>query len=226
MNHSSDELQSDIPGFQRWERVMQSGPQAGAALLTISGPSCAGKSTLVEALASSAPAFLETTAGNPYLPALLSQGFGQFDAAANQEWFLSQMHRFISDADPSKPLVLDQDPAAIVFTYSRMWHDDGKISVKNFERLNDQLLKLEDRLARWRCPRVAVFLDAPATVLHHRASTREGCGAVPPLAWFERIRTYFCEFLLRFPQAIAISTVESSPDETRRRVRDLLQAGS
>jgi deoxyadenosine/deoxycytidine kinase len=191
-------------------------------MLAIAGPSGVGKSTLARALAAHGNVFLETTTGNPYLPDLLAGRLDRFDAVKNQEWFLHRMSVHIQQADPGRVLVLDQDPAAIVFTYGRMWLESGKIPESAFAHLVERLIDVEQAASRWRVPRTTIILDAPAAVLHQRVETRDRKQA-PPLEWFGTIQRYFAELRSHFQNAVVVSTAETSPDEVLRSALVLLE---
>jgi len=192
-------------------------------VISICGPSGVGKTTVIKGLAKLCPTFIETTKGNPHLKGLL-EGRKEFNAAANQEWFLKRIGRYIAKAKPNLPLVLDQDPAAIVFGYAKMFLDEGKMNSTDYELLLEQLMKIETSLQRWRSPRTVLFLDAPPVILHRRALNRaDGKSSVPPLKWFERNRNYFVNLFTCFPKAIRISTVDHSADEIVERARGLIE---
>lgn len=192
-------------------------------VLAISGPSGVGKTTVVSALAKSYPTFIETTRGNPHLEALL-KGEQDFNASANQEWFLQRAGEHIARADPGSPLVIDQDPAAIVLAYARMFHEDGKMSLLQYFALLEHLLNIEETLHAWKSPRTVLFLDAPPDVLYRRVLKRSGETGTPPPTWFDRVRSYFVELFACFPNAITISTINNSPDQIVSRVKELIEA--
>lgn len=203
--------ESVVSHLVKWRSALEAAKHfKGRPLLAIAGPSGVGKSTLVNALASHSPIFRETVEDNPYLPKLLAGRIDQFDAAANQQWFLTKISGHIEKADPQLSLVLDQDPAAIVFTYSRMWLNGGHISQSAFSGLVESLIELENLAARWQSPRITLLLDAPAEVLHQRVSARDGKNT-PPVDWFRKARTSFHELQPYFPNARTVSTVESTP---------------
>src|SRR6266850_3095972 len=158
---------------------------AHSVLLTVCGPSGAGKTTIVERLKKTYPAYVEVPEGNNELRSLL-QGKEGFDATRNQRWFLEQIMEFVARADPNSPLVLDQDPAAIIFAYSRMFRDQGLIRHREYRLLLKQLERIERRLKHWRTPRIIYFLDAPPIVLRARVLKRCGREQTPPLWWFVR----------------------------------------
>jgi len=193
-----------------------------APLLTICGPSGAGKTTVVGVMASNYPVCLETAEENPHLKGLLKRKKG-FDAAANQEWFLARIAESVSHAKPDAPLILDQDPAAVVLAYSRMFFEDGKISEAQYSALLRRLLEIEEKLQAWMRPRAVLCLDAPADVLRKRVVQRGGESRTPPLPWFHRIRTHFLDLFSRFPNAIRVSTVHLSPEQVISRAKDLVE---
>ena len=182
-----------------------------ASILSLCGPSGVGKTTVVRALSNRYPVFIETTNGNPHLKGLL-QGNLDFNAAANQEWFLRRIGRCISRANSRSPLILDQDPAAIVLAYSRIFLEDGKMTETQYASLLERLMKIEEKLKEWRCPRTVLLLDAPADVLRQRVFQRWGKSRTPPLTWFERVRNHFVQLFTCFPNAIVVSTVNLSAE--------------
>src|SRR5262249_21707294 len=140
-----------------------------------------------------------------------------------QEWFLRLVTEHIADANPRLPLVLDQDPAAIVLAYSRMFYEDGLITTAQYESLFQDLLRVEEMLNRWRSPRAVLCLDAPAEVLRKRVVQRTSESHTPPLLWFERLRMNFLELFERFPNAVPVSTVELPPEQVISCARSLLE---
>lgn len=208
---------------QQWQTLIRSKKASTTPVLSICGPSGVGKTTVVKILANSYPVFVETTKGNPYLESLL-KGKADFDAAANQKWFLRRIGQHISRANPRSPLILDQDPAAIVLAYSRMFLEDGKMTKAQYASLLERLLKIEEKLHDWTCPRIVLFLDAPADVLRQRILKRWGTSHTPPLKWFDRVRNHFVQLFTCFPNAITASTVELSPEQVISRARALIKS--
>ena len=207
---------------KRWHEIVSLANKNTYPVLSICGPSGVGKSTLAKALAKNHPTFIETTDGNPHLEALL-QGKTDFNASANQDWFLQRVGRYISRANPRSPLILDQDPAAIVFSYSKMFLDDEKMNEDQYVLLLERLLKIEAKLQAWKCARTVLFLDAPADVLRQRVLQRYGKRHTPNIKWFERVRNNFVQLFVCFPNAITISTVEFSPVQIFSRAELLIQ---
>ena len=199
-------------------------PQEGSkpfTLLSVCGPSGSGKTTVCRSLADTWPAYLEDVEGNPYLQKLLERS-SEFDAAGNQKWFLDRIGRFVKAA-PAGPVVLDQDPSAIVLAYSRMFFDVGKITECQYNSLLEELLHIEQVLLRWKVPRTVLCLDAPAEVLQQRVVQRWGITHTPPLAWFVRVRSHFLDLFSRFPNAIKVSTVELSVEKVVSLAKHLLK---
>lgn len=207
---------------QQWRTLLRRNRIGEAPVLSICGPSAVGKTTVVKALAVDYPAFIETTDGNPYLRDLL-HGSEVFDATGNQEWFLHRIGDHVADADPRLPLVLDQEPGAIVFAYARMFRDESRITNENWTRLTRELLRLEAQLSRWSCPRVVLVLDAPPEVLHARALQRSGADRTPPITWFVRLREHFQEFSQRLPNKLVLSTAGCKPTDVVTQARRLLE---
>jgi len=208
---------------QEWQTLIRHKKIGLVPVLSICGPSGVGKTTVIKTLADNYPVFIETTEGNPHLEALLN-GSPNFNASANQQWFLERIGKHISSASRNLPLILDQDPAAIVLAYSRMFMEDDKISKAQYSSLLRRLLKIEEKLQNWKCPRTVLFLDAPADVLHQRVLQRSGKTHTPPLKWFDRVRNHFLELLPHFPNAIIASTVELSPQQIISRARGLIKS--
>src|SRR5882672_1437875 len=102
----------------QWETAIQNRQEGSKQfkMMSVCGPSGSGKTTVCRALGNACQVYLEDVHDNPYLQKLLDGG-GDFDAAANQQWFLDRIARFIEAAQDG-PIVLDQDPAAIVLAYS------------------------------------------------------------------------------------------------------------
>ena len=190
-------------------------------LLTIAGPSGSGKTTVARSLSREYATFIEDVSKNPHLEALRSGA--PFDAYANQRWFLDQMGAFLRAARTDVPIVLDQDPAAIVRVYARMFHDEQRISGAQYRTLLLDLLRVESMLTRRNTRRAVVFLDAPAAVLRERAELR-GDASVPPESWFDSVRHYFRELQSRVPAAPVIPTDELSSDEVVKTIRHILDA--
>lgn len=193
-----------------------------APIVVVCGPSGAGKTTVVRQLADKYPVYVETTVGNPYLQALL-EGTDDFDATANQQWFLDRIGEHISQASPHRSLVLDQDPAAIVLVYSRMFFDAGSITERQYHSLLQRLMEVEDSLTRWTSPRAVLCLDAPAEVLHERVLRRSTDAKIPPVEWFTNVRNGFQRLFARLPNATVISTVELTPGEITSRAQHILE---
>jgi deoxyadenosine/deoxycytidine kinase len=206
----------------QWRTAIRHNMTAAEPVLSICGPSGVGKTTVVMALANVYPAFIETTKGNPYLKGLLA-GKSDFNAAANQRWFLRRISQHISRASSRSPLILDQDPAAIVLAYSRMFLEDGKMTEEQYASLLERLLKIEEKLQDWRCPRTVLLLDAPADVLRQRIFQRWGRSRTPPLNWFKRVRNHFVQLFTYFPNAIVVSTVNLSSEQVIARAKSLIE---
>jgi deoxyadenosine/deoxycytidine kinase len=195
-----------------------------APVLSICGPSCSGKSSTARALAAEYPTYIEIPEENPYLRALVEDST-TFDAMANQMWFLRRMGDFIKDADSYRPMVLDQDPSAIVFVYARIFRDEFRISDSDYVRLTEELKQVEEKLQQWSSPRKVLVLDAPAEMLHARAVQRLKPGCAPPVEWFVKIRTYFQEFSRSLPKKLVLSTADTDPLEVIAMARRLIRSG-
>src|SRR5262249_25270470 len=128
-------------------------------------------------------------------------------------WFLGRVSRHVQRANRHMPLILDQDPAAIMLGYSHLFLEDGMITNNDYAALSDRLQMLEERLRDWHYPRTVIFLDAPPEVLHDRCEKRWGKTKTPPLAWFKQVRDRFRHLFSLFPSASRISTGKLSVDE-------------
>lgn len=166
--------------------------------------------------------YVELVDDNPHLNALLSDK-AEFNAAANQEWFLEKVYDFTVAANPSEPLVIDQDPAAIVMTYAQMFYDQGLISDLSYTRLVEKLFQVEVRLANWHQPRTVLMLDAPAEVLFERVRARSGPERTPSVEWFENVRSYFARLSQYFPNCVRVPTKDLTADELLIRCRQFLR---
>lgn len=210
----------------RWRRTVSGAYQRrddSAALMSVCGPSGAGKTTVVQGLQQCCGVYVECATGNPHLQQLLN-GAEDFDAAANQEWFLERVSEDLSRRDPRSPLALDQDPAAIVLAYARMFFDEGRMSEQEYVGLLTHLLEMEGVMRKWTTPRTVLCLDAPAAVLHERVQARSGRKQTPPIEWFSRLRDYFLEFFDQLPNAIRVSTVDHSLVDVVNQAKALLEA--
>jgi deoxyadenosine/deoxycytidine kinase len=206
----------------RWrEAVYRANSNDGdrALVVSVCGPSGSGKTTVVNSLSRNYSRFVESTDGNPYLEHVDARS--KANASANQQWFLSRIGEFIRCAKPERPLVLDQDPAAVVLVYSRMFRDTGLIDDDDYHRLLSDLLKVEETLSQWKTPRTTVFLDAPAKVLRERVLQRS-LGAAPSLKWFATVRRYFLELSAELPNVVVVPTAGAIPQQISSRVAEVL----
>jgi deoxyadenosine/deoxycytidine kinase len=210
---------------QRWLDIIHVKKTNTMEVLSLCGPSGVGKTTVIKVLAKKYPAFIETTVGNPHLKGFLEERI-DFNAAANQEWFLRRIGRHISRASLRSPLILDQDPAAIVLVYSRIFLEDDMMTGEQYDSLLERLLRIEHKLHGWKCPRTVLFLDAPAGVLRQRIVQRNGNSDAPPLEWFKRVRRRFTQLSASFPNAITMSTVRFSAEQVVARAKSLVEDNS
>ena len=217
-------IPSDI--LEEWQTKLKScagGKSSTAPLLTICGPSGSGKTAIVRTLLQQFNGYVEAAEENPYLLSLL-EGKSNFNAFANQQWFLNRIREFVHNASSRSPLILDQDPAAIVMVYSRIFREDGLIDNAGSRTLLTDLLHLEEMMSRWRTPREIFFLDAPAKVLRDRVLLRAGNVATPPLKWFTRIRHCFRELSAQLSNVTFVSTDGLTPQQISNQVAEVLGA--
>jgi deoxyadenosine/deoxycytidine kinase len=208
----------------KWDEIMLpivERKACSAPLLAVCGPSGAGKTTVVEAMGLCGTVYIEVTDSNPHLAQLLG-GLEGFDAVANQEWYLARFSEFVAQSDPELPLIVDQDPSAIVFAYARMFQRDGLMTKQNYISIVRQLLQVEKILRRWKIPRAMLFLDAPEEVLWKRVALRRREAPTPPVEWFRKLRGYFRELSERWPYAVTVSTADLCVEEVISRACDLL----
>jgi deoxyadenosine/deoxycytidine kinase len=165
--------------------------------------------------------YVEAADDNPHLLSIL-KGKPDFDAFANQQWFLNRIREFLHNANPRRPVILDQDPAAIVMVYSRMFRDEGLIGDSGYRALFTDLLDLEKDMSRWKSPRTIFYLDAPAEVLRQRVVQRSGNAATPSLKWFTTVRSYFHELSTELPNVTRFSTDGITPQEISNQVAEVL----
>src|SRR5258705_11865349 len=104
---------------------------AKPSVTCISGPSGAGKSSVARALSERCQTYVEDASDNPYLNALISDA-NNFDAGANQAWFLERVGGFITHADTAECLLIDQDPVAIVKAYAKMFCDEEQLTTAEY----------------------------------------------------------------------------------------------
>lgn len=94
------------------------------------------------------------------------------DVERSQRWFLDQVATFLDEASPHASVVVDQDPAAIVKVYGSYFAQAGRLSTRGMRRLERQLSSISALLGRWQGGYARVVLDAPASVLAARATSR------------------------------------------------------
>src|SRR5260221_4896990 len=125
----------------------------------------------------------------------------------------------IAEADRTQPLLLDQDPAAIVMVYSKMFKDQGLMNDAQYSSLVEYLIEVERMLQAWRIPRICIYLKADECVLRQRVLNREGNLAMPSLNWFLTAKAYFDALMQRLPKVIHIPAARLSAREIAERIR-------
>ena len=191
-------------------------------ILTISGPPGSGKTSVVNNLSKEFQTYTEDVKHNPFIQDI-SRKRNEFRAVENQNWFLDRLETFLDAADPTAHLVIDQDPAAIVKVYCRLYRDNGSIDCQSYMGYLKRLIDIEIKLNKWGGGRQAIMLDAPAEILFKRvketASWRK-----PPLEWFESVRNYFQEFRKRVGNIPTLDTNRTSSREiTKIAINSLTQ---
>lgn len=175
-------------------------------IIAISGPSGSGKTSVVRHLAETFPAYIESTAGNPYLSDLLA-GRSQFNAYANQRWFLDRISDAVVNADVHMCFIIDQIPAAVVEVYAALFRDEDRIGEPDMNVLRRELEKIESEISLWAGGCFVLLLDASAEVLYHRAVSRAEGSPVPALAWFDEVR---CRFLNVFQEGANVERLDTT----------------
>lgn len=188
-------------------------------MLTVCGPPGSGKSTLVRALSETygaAASYVERFEDNPFLDRLDQPPVG-FDATASQRWFLDSVSRFVVAAD-GPPLILDQDPTAIVLVYGQLLVDRGEIKPQDYEDDLATLMRLETEQAGKLAGRTLVLLDAPAEVLADRCCNKPG--PVLERAFLESVRERFRRVFTGLPNVVLVDAAQPR-DEVLKIVRDI-----
>jgi deoxyadenosine/deoxycytidine kinase len=190
-------------------------------ILLIAGPSGAGKTTVARQLSSDFQTYIETFEDNPYLHKLLL-GAPDFDAEANQRWFLQRVENFIKSATSEEHLVVDQSPSAIVYVYAQMFRDNGLIDDEEYHSLAGSLDRIEYMMKQWESGQHALFLDAPTAVLRRRISWARGEASTPPLRWFADVRRRFVQLQAWVPKATIVPTADCGVVKSTQQARKLL----
>jgi len=194
-------------------------------VLSIAGPTGVGKSTLVRRFAGRWPVYLELHHDNPFLPHVLSGARGDV-VERSQRWFLEQAAEFVRGADPSRPAVLDQDPAAVVHVYAAEFLRQGRLDRAAYDRLRRDLAEIRSLFHSWAGGHRVVVLTAPPETLIDRVARRTRAESrtdrvKAPTGWIEALCDSFESFARR-ARAPTVSTGDGDPDAVYAEVTRLL----
>lgn len=208
---------------ESYERKMDQNRQRfgqPARVLTVMGPPGSGKSSAVKALAKRFPAYVEEPARNPMLRLLSWRTYDE--ALASQLWFLETLSRVIETADRAKPLVVDQDPRAIVAVYGSLLTEQGHLPIRAVEEMQALLVEVEAALGQWEAGRRTVLLDAEPDILAARVRQRDERSA--GVDWLELVRSRFLVETSQLSEARILRTDEMAIDDVARELEDHLYA--
>jgi NTP pyrophosphatase (non-canonical NTP hydrolase)/deoxyadenosine/deoxycytidine kinase len=190
-------------------------------VVTVMGAPGAGKTTVARMLASRFPAYVEHADANPHLG-------GQTwpdpaSALSSQQWFLTQIADTVMSAARGEPLVVDQDPRAVVRVYSTLMVREGRLCSSDVDQLAQALGPVEDALRNWSAGWWVVLLDAEPDVLAHRVEHRDGAGSVV-LEHIAQLRDAFARFAADLPGLSIVDTEGLKPAEVADAVEQQLCA--
>jgi NTP pyrophosphatase (non-canonical NTP hydrolase)/deoxyadenosine/deoxycytidine kinase len=189
--------------------------------VTVMGPPGAGKTTITTLLAARFPAYVEQPDRNPHLEA----GWPTRSSALEcQRWFLGQVAESVGAARRHEPLVVDQDPRAVVRVYSELMARDGWLEDTDVQRLLMDLQPVEAALAEWRAGWGVVLLDAEPDVLAWRIAKRDGDTSV--VDHLAEIKREFAVLSAQLPTVSVVETDNLSPQEVAAAVEEHLHAAA
>jgi deoxyadenosine/deoxycytidine kinase len=190
-------------------------------VVVICGPSGSGKTSVVNATRGPAHKYIEEPSENPHLLRVLSDL--NSSAADSQKWFLEEILHFVKSSDPAIPLLLDQDPSAIVNVYARWFYEQGRISGTMMTQLEAKLEEIEYILReRWLSPRFVILLSANPQLLRNRVLTRDG--SAPRLSWFQDLLARFHDFHGRHSASLTFDTSSTDVNTIASRAQVLLES--
>lgn len=168
------------------------------------------------------PVYLEKAEENPHLEPLL-RGSADFDAFANQQWFLDRMKDAIERADQSSPLALDQNPVAIVAVYGKLFRSENLIDDAQFKILESKLESILFLLGQWPGGFHTVHLDASPEILHFRVFNRQDGTKPPPADWYGELRIRFFQAFSHIENYETVDTSLLDREEVFSKVSRMLE---
>jgi NTP pyrophosphatase (non-canonical NTP hydrolase)/deoxyadenosine/deoxycytidine kinase len=196
----------------------------GRRVITIAGPDGVGKTTIVRALASKSTVCVNdvSSAAKLFVASLEAP---RLDSNENLAQSLEQVRTAVVQADTSRELLFDQDPLAITLCYARESFDRNRLSESAYVSLLLEGAAVELELGKWSGPRSIVFLDATASTLQTRTSHR-GDSTVPPIDWFESVRSQFERLRTQIPGVCVIPTDSRSISQVLEEIEQKLEFAS
>lgn len=166
------------------------------AFIFVTGLPGSGKTTLVSTLkggfGDTSKVYLESVSGNVFLPS--SAKIGETNFSDSQEWFLDQYEKVLMSDPGMGPVLVDQDPRAVVLVYSRTFLSLGLITSSQYER---HLMRCEEmwrRISVRPFTRLFVLLTAPEAILKNRILKRNHQQSLLAQIW-EPLRENFDLFV-------------------------------